>query len=77
MTRSTRSKPRIWAQILRIFREPLANGANDQKRATAILTLVRELGLRPAPAPAPLPVVDLDDIHLVCWIAPVPSGDSP
>ena len=31
--------------------------------------LATELGLEPAPPPAPLPVIELEDVHLVCWMA--------
>ncbi len=57
------------ARILRMFRDVTAPGESDVERAAAVLTLVRELGLRPAPAPEPLPVIAEDDIHLVCWLA--------
>ncbi len=61
------------ARILRMFREAMTNGQNDFERASAVLTLVRDLGLRPAPVPEPLPVIEVDDIHLVCWMALVPE----
>jgi hypothetical protein len=62
------------ARILRMFRELLTNGQTELERASGVLALVRELGLRPAPAPEPLPVITEDDIHLVCWVA-VSPGD--
>jgi hypothetical protein len=35
---------------------------------------VKELGLeRPVPVQA-LPLIELDDVHLVCWLAMVPAA---
>lgn len=66
------------ARILRMLREATANGDTDLERVAAVLALVRELGLRPAPVPEPLPVIEVDDIHLVCWQAIIPeSADNP
>ena len=62
------------ARILGMVREAMANGQTDSERAMSVLTLVRELGLRPAPAPEPLPVISVEDIHLVTWMALVPEG---
>jgi hypothetical protein len=43
-----------------------------QQQAQAIVDLVDELALEP-PAPVePLPEIDLDDVHLVCWMALCP-----
>jgi hypothetical protein len=34
------------------------------------------MGLEPSPPPELLPEIDHDDIHLVCWLAVVPSSST-
>lgn len=62
-------------RILRPFRSAMAIEA-PAERAAAILELVDELGLEPPPPPEPLPEINPDDVHLVCWLALVPTGPS-
>ncbi len=57
------------ARIQRMFRGAIASSENSIEQARAIVEMVKELGLEPAPAPEPLPVIELEDVHLVCWIA--------
>lgn len=40
----------------------------------AIAAYARDLGLEPSPPPEPLPEITEDDVHLVCWLAIVPSA---
>ncbi len=62
-------------RILRLFRSAMAI-ESDRERAKQILELVAELGLEPPPPPEPLPEINADDVHLVCWLALVPSRTS-
>jgi hypothetical protein len=64
-------------RILRMFRQALTV-EEPSERAQVVLDLVRDLGLEPAPPPEPLPEVTANDVHLICWLAVVPSitGDA-
>jgi hypothetical protein len=60
-------------RILRLFRGAMATEAPDE-RVDRILELVGELGLEPPPPPEPLPEINPEDVHLVCWLARVPTA---
>lgn len=63
-------------RILRLFREVMrAADERPQEAAEAVRRVALEQGLEPATAPQPLPVIELSDIHLVCWQAIVPEND--
>lgn len=63
---------RIQARI----REAMRSTEEPTGQAKAILGVVREQGLEPSPEPQPLPVIEIDDVHLVCWMALTPQdGD--
>lgn len=53
----------------RMMRQALQTEGTDQDRATAIVELVSELGLQAPDPTEPLPEINLDDVHLVCWMA--------
>jgi hypothetical protein len=56
----------------RMMRAAINRSNIPQQQAQAIVDLVDELALEP-PAPVePLPEIDLDDVHLVCWMALCP-----
>jgi hypothetical protein len=38
--------------------------------------ITRDLGLKPSPPSQPLPEITEEDVHLVCWLAIVPSTGS-
>jgi hypothetical protein len=56
-------------RILKKVREAMASSEKPQEQATAIVAVIRDLGLEPAASPQPLPVIDESDIHLICWMA--------
>ena len=58
-------------RIERLIREAIQAAENPAEQARAVVAKVRELGLQPAPAPEPLPVIELEDVHLICWLAVV------
>jgi hypothetical protein len=61
-------------RIQRAIRELLNDGTlTERDKATRLLAVADHLGLVRQPAPQPLPSIDLDDIHLICWIAILPS----
>lgn len=45
-----------------------------REQVRAISLVVAELGLEPSPPPEPLPPITEDDVHLVCWLAVVPTS---
>ena len=57
----------------REVRAVLTTDQSDAAKATALIELVGQLGLRPAPAPEPLPPITPADIHLVAWLAIEPD----
>jgi hypothetical protein len=65
-------------RIQRQVRDAMRSSEVASEQAGAIAAKVEELGLEPSPAPEPLPPITADDVHLVCWLAIVPStsGDS-
>jgi|1186.fasta_scaffold1085092_1 hypothetical protein len=56
------------------FRGVMRADTPEQDRADRIAELANEFGLQPAPPPQPLPAINVDDVHLVCWLA-VSSAD--
>jgi superfamily II DNA or RNA helicase len=60
-------------RILRQVRDALALDT-DEVRATALNELRTRLALIAPPVPQPLPVINIDDVHLVCWMAIVPEN---
>jgi hypothetical protein len=62
-------------RIENLIRTAVRSSGSPLAQARAVVETVQELGLEPAPAPDPLPVIDLEDIHLVCWLA-VESDDT-
>jgi hypothetical protein len=57
----------------RVIRRALADHRDPADQVTQLIRVVDELGLQP-PAPLePLPEIELDDVHLVTWMALVPS----
>jgi len=42
---------------------------SDAAKSRALVEAIEELGLRPFNPPPPLPPIEVDDIHLVCWLA--------
>ena len=43
------------------------------EQAQKILEVITNLGLEPYAPPKPLPEIAPDDVHLVCWLALVPT----
>lgn len=62
-------------RVLREVRSVLRQDVTPPERVKALDELVKTLGLEPVPAAKPLPEIDHDDVHLVCWLARVWSGD--
>lgn len=58
-------------RIENLIRSAVRSAESPVEQARVVIDKVRELGLEPAPAPEPLPVIELEDIHLVCWLAVV------
>jgi hypothetical protein len=56
-------------RIESLIRVAIRSSESPLEQAREVIACVRELGLEPAPAPTPLPVIDLEDVHLVCWLA--------
>jgi hypothetical protein len=62
-------------RILKKVRDAMAASDEPLEQATAIVEVVRDLGLEPAESPQPLPIIDESDIHLVCWMAITDESD--
>jgi hypothetical protein len=60
-------------RTLRAIRQAVASSANPQAQVLAVAQTVNDLGLQPSPPPKPLPEIEHDDVHLVCWLAVVPT----
>ncbi len=61
-------------RIVRSVRAALGSSEKPVAQAREVVTFVRELGLQPSPPPDLLPEISEDDVHLVCWLAIVPSS---
>ena len=60
-------------RIQSVIRKAMAASDKPKKQASAVVAAVIDLGLQPAESPDPLPVIELEDVHLVCWQAIVPA----
>lgn len=56
-------------RIQKMVRDTMRLLEDPAERAKAVVDVVAELGLEPSPAPEPLLVIELEDVHLVCWLA--------
>jgi len=65
------------ARIVRGFRRILNEAEDPQQATEKIAAEARELGLEPSTPPKPLPVIEMADVHLVCWMAVVSSYNVP
>jgi hypothetical protein len=61
-------------RTLRQVRRVLASAVTASEKVEALAQLASDLGLEPGTPLEPLPEVDEDDVHLVCWLAIVPSA---
>lgn len=61
-------------RILRDVRRVLAGADADADKVRRLVALAHELGLAPSIPPEPLPEIVEDDVHLVCWLAVIPSA---
>ena len=61
-------------RIQKMIREAMRLSDDPARQSAAVAELAKDLGLEPAPPPDPLPVIEIEDVHLVCWIAIVPSS---
>ncbi len=61
-------------RIQRQIRDALRTSDKASEQAQAIAAAVEQLGLEPSPAPDPLPPITEEDVHLVCWVAIVPTS---
>jgi hypothetical protein len=43
--------------------------ASSAAKAEALVLKISEIGAEPFHAPDPLPPIELDDVHLICWLA--------
>ncbi|HEX8345095.1 MAG TPA: helicase-related protein [Actinoplanes sp.] len=64
-------------RIQREIRHVLIDAGTDaHEKVDALAVLADHHALAPPPPPPLLPVIDLSDIHLVCWTAITPADDS-
>ncbi|MGW2479660.1 helicase-related protein [Streptomyces sp. NPDC001571] len=61
-------------RILRTIRSALSELGMTKETVNHLSELADRLGLVPQPTPEPLPPITEDDVHLVCWLAVLPSG---
>jgi len=61
-------------RIQKMIREAMRSSDDPARQSVAVAELAKELGLEPAPPPDPLPVIEIEDVHLVCWMAIVPAA---
>jgi hypothetical protein len=62
-------------RIQKYVREAMGGEETPGERSANVVRAVQDLGLEPARAPEPLPVIELDDVHLVCWMVIVADRD--
>ena len=60
-------------RVRKEIREALRSSDVAADVAIALEDVTQRLGLRPPQPPEPLPLIDLDDIHVVCWQAITPA----
>jgi len=61
-------------RVVRTIRVAMGSHTDALDQVRAVEQIVADLGLEPSPPPEPLPQISASDIHLVCWLALVPSG---
>jgi superfamily II DNA or RNA helicase len=61
-------------RIVRSIRHAMGSSTDAVEQVRAIAAYAGDLGLEPSPPPEPLPEITEDDVHLVCWLAIVPSS---
>jgi hypothetical protein len=61
-------------RIVRSIRHAMGSSTDPAEQVRAIAAYASDLGLEPSPPPEPLPEITEDDVHLVCWLAIVPSA---
>lgn len=59
-------------RTLKQVRRVLTSADDATAKVEALGRLATDLGLEPSPALEPLPEIEVDDVHLVCWLAMVP-----
>lgn len=57
----------------RMIRKALDDHRHPSDQINAILTVTKDLGLRPPEEIKPIPERTPEDVHLVCWVALVPK----
>ena len=60
-------------RTIRTFRAAMKTTQEPTEQAEKILEVITNLGLEPYAPPKPLPEIAPDDVHLVCWLALVPT----
>ena len=60
-------------RVLKLVRAAMASSDRPAEQVQAIAEIAVEMGLEPSPPPELLPEIDHDDVHLVAWLAIVPS----
>ncbi len=60
-------------RVVRTIRVAIGSRIDITDQVRAIAQIVADLGLVPSPPPEPLPQISASDVHLVCWLALVPS----
>lgn len=61
-------------RVLKLVRAAMVMSDEPDEQVRAISQLAMELGLEPSPPPELLPEIDHEDVHLVCWVAIVPTS---
>ncbi len=62
-------------RVLKLVRAAMASSDQPVEQVQAIAELAAEMGLEPSAPPELLPEIAADDVHLVAWLAIVPSEE--
>lgn len=63
-------------RVVRLIRAALGTNQTPVDQVRLVNQTATELGLEPSPPPEPLPEITADDVHLVCWLAINPGGET-
>jgi superfamily II DNA or RNA helicase len=61
------------ANVQKAARAIMGSEISEEDKADELAGVVEEFGLEPEPIPDPLPEIDDEDVHLIAWMAIVPS----
>jgi hypothetical protein len=61
-------------RVLKLVRRAMQSSTDPEEQVRALAQLADDQTMQPAPVPEPLPEITDQDLHVVAWLAIVPTG---